>query len=52
LSGSRRNASGYGFGVNSYGGFNYFVSEKLALQGEANYWGYYYSNSVGILLKL
>jgi hypothetical protein len=49
---SSRYTSGYGFGINSYGGFNYFLSEKLALQVEANYWGYYYSNSIGVLLKL
>jgi len=45
-------ATGYGLGINSYGGLNYFLSDKLAVQLEESYWGYYAGTTVGLLLKL
>ncbi len=39
------------FGFVSYAGFNYFLSDSLAVFIEGNYWNYYSGGSVGVLLK-
>jgi hypothetical protein len=39
------------FGLNSYGGFNYFLKENLALYLEGSYWGYYGGTTLGVLYK-